>query len=134
MGNEPAVLIVDDDAGILETMSDILKELHFKVTVANDGFKAIELVKNGTFDAILMDIRMPGIDGVETFKRIKRIRPGSKIIFMTAYAFEELVTEAKREGATAVLYKPIDIGNLEKMLRNAKPNGSKPQKFQQFSS
>jgi len=124
VGNEPAILIVDDDKGILETMADILNELRFKVTIANNGYEAIDLVKNGTFDMILMDIKMPGIDGVETFKRIKRIKPASKIIFMTAYAFEELVAEARTEGAIDVLYKPVDIGNLEKMLRNSKSKGN----------
>lgn len=133
MGNESSILIVDDDQGILETMTDILNEMCFNVTVASDGYKAIELVKNGTFDVILMDIKMPGIDGVETFKRIKQIKPNSKIIFMTAYAFEELVTEAKTEGAIDVLYKPIDIGNLEKMLRNSKSNGNGKCDFSCFS-
>ena len=112
-------MIVDDDDGILETLSDILTELQFNVTTASDGYKAIDLVEQGTFDVILMDIKMPGIDGVETFKRIKIIKPDASIIFMTAYAREERVDEAEREGAVDILCKPIDIANLEKTIREA---------------
>ena len=105
--------------GILETMMDILSEMNFKVIEATDGYKAIDFIKEGTFDAILMDIRMPGIDGIETLKRIKQIKPHSKIILMTAYALEDVVLEARKEGASAVLFKPIDVDTLVKLLTNS---------------
>jgi len=132
MNAKPTILIVDDDEGILDTMNDILNEKGFEVAIASDGYKAIEMVKVGTFDVILMDIKMPGINGVETFKRIKAIKPLSRIIFMTAYALEDVVNEAKKEGAAAVLYKPLDIEKLEKMLRNSQANGLSKQKFQPY--
>jgi len=113
------ILIVDDDRGILETMMDILSEMNFKVIEATDGYKALNLIRAGAFDAILMDIKMPGIDGIETLKRIKQIKPNSKIILMTAYALEDTVLEAQKEGAQAILFKPIDIGNLVKMLADS---------------
>jgi CheY-like chemotaxis protein len=88
------VLIVDDNLGMLETLKDILNEMNFKIAVADNGFKAIEMVQDGWFDAILMDIQMPGINGIETLKRIKCILPSAKIILMTAYAHNDLVLEA----------------------------------------
>jgi two-component system response regulator HydG len=113
-----SVLVVDDDPGILETMADILVEKKFLVTIASDGFKAIELVREKHFDAIIMDVRMPGIDGVETFKKMKKIKRVPKTIFMTAYALEDMIQEAKAEGAIAVLIKPIDIEALDTLLKN----------------
>jgi|SRR5271157_589032 len=103
---------------MLETMMDILSELNFTVTTADDGFKAIELARDGTFDAILLDVKMPGIDGIETLKRIKAITPNAKIIMLTAFAGEAAVLDARNEGASAILYKPVDFNRLEKMLRS----------------
>ena len=123
MASEPSVLIVDDDVGILETMSDILKDHCFNVAIADNGYMAIELIRENTFDVILMDIKMPGIDGVETYRRIKRFNPQAKVIFMTAYAHEDRLAEAKFEGASAILYKPFDIDNLEKLIRASRMNG-----------
>jgi CheY-like chemotaxis protein len=118
-----SVLIVDDDLGILETMSDILAEKDFLVTIASDGFKAIELVREKHFDAIIMDVRMPGLDGVETFKKMKKIKRLPKTIFITAYALEDMIQEAKAEGAIAVLIKPIDIEALDSMLKSNSDSG-----------
>ena len=119
MEKKYAVLIVDDDEGMLEMMMDILSEMNFNVAVANDGFKAIEMAKEGTFDAILMDIRMPGIDGIETLKRIKHIKPFAKIILMTAFTTENNALDAQKEGASAILYKPIDFDKLENVLASS---------------
>ncbi len=118
-----SILLVDDDPGILETMADILIEKDFIVTMASNGFKAIELVREMHFDAIIMDVRMPGINGVETFKKMKKIKRLPKIIFITAYALENLIQEAKTEGAIAVLIKPIDIDALESMLKSNSESG-----------
>ncbi len=120
MGNDFTVLVVDDDPGILETMADILGEMNFKVSTASDGYQAIERVKSGSFDAVMMDLRMPGIDGIETLKRIKVSKPDAKVILMTAYASDATVLAARKEGASTVLYKPIDLDKLEALLRDGK--------------
>lgn len=117
MENKYTILVVDDDAGMLETMLDILNELNFTVATADDGFKAIEMARDGTFDAILLDVKMPGIDGIETLKRIKAVKPDAKIILLTAYASETTVLEARKEGASEILYKPVDFNRLGKVLR-----------------
>ncbi len=110
---EPAhILVVDDNTSLCKTMSFILHRKGFKVTTANDGFEAVEKVRQGHFDVIFMDIKMPGIDGVETYKRIKKIRP-EVVVMMTAYSVDGLVEEALQEGAYKVLYKPLE---MEKVL------------------
>jgi CheY-like chemotaxis protein len=111
-----SVLLVDDDAGIRETMSDILKFLNIDVTTASNGYDAIKLAESRDFDVIIMDIKMPGINGVEAFKCIKHYKPRSRVIFMTGYAPDDVMKEAKQEGASAILYKPLDLNNLEKIL------------------
>jgi len=114
--NKASVLIVDDDVGMNETLYDILTDLGYRVEVAKNGFEAMEKVRAQAFDVILMDIKMPGINGVETYKEIKRMRPEATVIMMTAYRQEmqELVEEAVRNNAYTCIYKPFDI---EKVLR-----------------
>jgi two-component system response regulator HydG len=118
--NKANVLIVDDDIEMTETLSDILKDLGHHVEVANDGLKAIEKIKAQTFDVILMDIKMPGINGVETYKRIKNIRPEATVMMMTAYSVEDLVAEALKEGAYGIMYKPIDITKVVEFIESLK--------------
>ncbi len=116
MGDKFAVLVVDDDPGIRETMADILSEMDFKVTTASDGYQAIDIIKDGSFDAVVMDIKMPGIDGIETLRRIKRTTTRAKFILMTAYASQDAVVAAGMEGASSLLYKPIDIPQLVTLI------------------
>lgn len=93
-------------------MALILSHKGYNVTTAISGKKAIELVTENSFDIIFLDIKMPIMNGVETYKRIKQIKPKTVVIMMTAYAVEELVEEALQEGAYGVIYKPLDIENV----------------------
>ena len=72
---EAIILVVDDNTDLAEGMSDLLDALGYDVVVANDGFTALSLMEKTSFDIALMDIKMPGMDGVETLKRIKEINP-----------------------------------------------------------
>lgn len=119
MTKKVSVLIVDDQADMLETLIDILEARGFEVASASDGFKALNMAEKEDFDVVLMDVKMPGINGVETFKRIKRIRPEAKVIMMSAYAVEDLVREALREGAIAMLGKPLDVDALIRIIEKA---------------
>lgn len=114
--SKPSILIVDDDLGMTETMSDILVDMGYEVAVAGNGYKAIDMIKEKAYDIVLMDIKMPGINGVETFKKIKKIRPSTKVIMMTAYSVEDLIKEAVSEGAYSVLYKPLDIDKVVSLI------------------
>jgi len=123
MDDKVSILVVDDDAGMCETLSDIMEDKGFRVFVAFGGYAAIEKVKEMNFDVILMDIRMPGMNGVETFKQIKSIQPNTAVVMMTAYAVEHLITEALHEGAYSVLYKPFDMDRMIGLIDSVKEGG-----------
>lgn len=106
------ILVVDDLRSIRLTLGGILEDKGHNVVTAEDGYQAIEAVKKSHFDAIFMDIKMPGINGVQTFREVKKIDPKAAVIMMTAYSVEDLVKEALEEGAYAIAYKPFDIDRI----------------------
>ena len=110
--NKIKVLIVDDDFGICQTLSDILKAEGYQVDIANDGLQAIAKIKKNEFDVVLLDIIMPGMNGVETYKEMKKVHLQAKVIMFTAYSAEELVSKAYREGVTEVMYKPLKVDSV----------------------
>jgi DNA-binding NtrC family response regulator len=103
------ILVVDDLSSMRLTLGGIVEDEGYSVMTAEDGYHAIEAVSKRHFDVIFIDIKMPGIDGVQTFREIKKIDPDAAVVMMTAYSVEELVTEALEEGAYAIIYKPFDI-------------------------
>jgi DNA-binding NtrC family response regulator len=120
MKSKASVLLVDDDKDMTETLSDILTDMDYRVETANSGLEAIEKVKTHAFDTVLLDIKMPGINGVETFREIKRIQPEAVVMLMTAQSVEELVAEALEEGAYGIMYKPIDTKKLVEFIETTK--------------
>jgi DNA-binding NtrC family response regulator len=120
MPNQTSVLIVDDDTNFCFTLSKILEKKGYATTIAENGQRAIELLKEKAFDAILMDVKMPVINGMEAWKRIKQIRSSATIIFMTAFSVEDLIKEVIREGAYAVIKKPFDIDTVVNMIEESK--------------
>ena len=119
MEEKASVLIVDDNVSLCRTMSFVLGRQGYAVNTAKDGLEAIERVKERPFDMILMDIKMPLMDGVETYRRIKKIRPEAVVMMMTAYAVEDLVQQALEEGAYGIVYKPLDIEKVVSVIEDA---------------
>jgi len=109
MGGKTKVLVVDDDRRMAKTTCDILKISGYEVVEANSGEEAVEKMQSDMPDCILMDIKMGGLNGIETMKIIKETAPHLPVILMSAYANDEQTLEAKQHGAWAVLDKPIDI-------------------------
>ena len=107
-----SILVIDDDEGMCETLSDILEVTGYKVIIANDGYQALKVAKEEKIDISLIDIKMPGINGVETFKEMKKLSPDTHVIMMTAYAVEDLIEEAIQEGVSTILYKPLNIEEI----------------------
>ena len=103
------ILVVDDLGNIRLTLGGVLEDKGYNVVTAEDGYQAIEAVKKTHFDIIFMDIKMPGIDGVQTFGEVKKIDPKAVVIMMTAYSVEDLVKRAVSEGVYTCIYKPFDI-------------------------
>jgi len=116
MKNKPTILVVDDNQDLLETFAMILKRRGYHVQTAGNGISAINKFKEQSFDVTLMDIVMPEMNGVDAFKKIKEIQPEAPIIFMTAYSDEELIQNAKNEGARQIIHKPIHIDQLIQLI------------------
>ncbi|MFA4835295.1 MAG: response regulator [Dehalococcoidia bacterium] len=118
------VLVVDDNVEFCQNVADILEMRDYKVKIAYDGLNAIEMVKEDGFNLVLMDFKMPVIDGVETFKRLKEIAPETAVIFITAYATENIIDDALRQGAFGCLKKPLDFERLFAVIENTIADGA----------
>lgn len=111
------ILVVDDNRQMVKTICDILRVKGYEVLPAYSGEEAVSLGKEGEeFDCVLMDIKMPGIDGVAALKMIKDVSPDTPVVLMSAYATNEQAAEARRNGAAAVLSKPIDFQQILSFL------------------
>ncbi len=110
--DRPRIMVVDDDPGMRITLEGILEDEGFEVVGVEDGHRAIDLAKDTRFALILMDIKMPGINGVDAYKEIKKVSPESVVVMLTGYSVEGLVKEALAEGAYAVVYKPFAVEQL----------------------
>ena len=116
MNEDFRVLVADDNRTMTEALRDVLEVKGYEVTVAFDGVEAVEKVSEAEFDCVLMDIRMPRMNGVEAFKQIKKLSRETNVILMTAYSVEALIDEARSEGVLAVLQKPVDLDKIIRIL------------------
>ena len=116
MMTQRRVLVVDDDPFMVKTLTDVLKLSGWEVDSASSGLQAVDAVEARQFDAVLMDVKMPDMDGVTALKAIKACRPDAIVFLMTAYAAHELLAEAEREGVTRILAKPVNVGVLLGLL------------------
>lgn len=110
------VLVVDDNTDLANTFALILKRKGYIVDTAGDGIQALDKFKGGHFNAILMDVVMPRMDGIETLHKMREIDPKSKIILMTAYCEEEKLNKLLEEGAYSTLYKPVNVMRLMELI------------------
>ena len=113
------VLLVDDEKDFTEILAERLRNREMDVDTADSGVKAIEMVDNKYYDAIILDLAMPGIDGLETLKRILSESPDQQVIFLTGCASVPKSVEAIKRGAVEFLEKPANINQLVEMVRNA---------------
>ena len=114
-----SVLVVDDDVGMVETLTDILAACRYHVITAHSGEAALGLLGQSACDVVLMDIQMPGLNGVETLRAMKARTPQLNVIMMTAFTRHDLVDEARRADALAVLPKPLDIEEMLALVGRA---------------
>jgi CheY-like chemotaxis protein len=113
----PAVLVVDDEAGMRDTLVAILEIHGYRVSSAADGASALDAVRASPFDVVVMDIRMPGRDGVSILQDIGV--PPPRVILMTAYALEEQLRAAVEANAFAVLHKPFETRRMLSLVAGA---------------
>ncbi len=114
------VLIVDDEENMRRTLADILEDEGYDVSAVGTGEEAVELCAKEEHRIILMDVRMPGIDGVEAFRRIRRHQEGVRVILMSAYSIDALKEAALDEGAIAFLAKPLDLEKVISLVGDVK--------------
>ncbi|MHB0856283.1 MAG: response regulator [Anaerolineae bacterium] len=116
------ILLVDDEDNMRDTMADILEAHAYEVDQAADGMQALRQVVQNSYGLVLMDIRMPVMDGVAALREIRAIRPDLPVILMTAYAESVAEQEAARLGAEAILHKPLDmhalLEHIESLLKD----------------
>ncbi len=117
------VLVIDDDRDHAESIVDILTMRGHAVEAAFSGEAGVELFRDEDFDIVFMDVKLPGMNGVETFFEFKKIRPNAKVMMMTGYSVEQLIAQAIDNGALGVLRKPFAIGDLLQALDEVKPRG-----------
>jgi len=115
----PSILIIDDERPIRSTLRDILEYEKIKVSEAEDGIKGLALIKENDYDAILCDIKMPGIDGIEVLEQIQDIKPDIPVIMISGHGNIETALESLKKGAYDYISKPPDLNRLLVTVRNA---------------
>ncbi len=119
MNEKVRILIVDDDENMCETLSDILEDKGYGVVIARDGARAVAEAGRRHFDLALIDIMMPGMNGVETLRGIKKADPETTTMIMTGHsALEGMVSDALKAGVDGVLYKPFEIATVVEMIES----------------
>lgn len=118
-------MVVDDEEDIRDVFSDVLVQSGlYEVESAWNGYEAVQKAALGNFELILMDIAMPGMDGINTIKTLEITSPGIPILILSGYATDEMIEEALKHGAVMALCKPVDpktlIETVGDILKNVK--------------
>ena len=120
MNKKIRVMLVDDEEQFAINMARILKVRGFDVSTAFSGYEAVDVIKHGGgFDVVVLDVKMPGMDGIATLKEIKKWAPDTEVIMLTGHATLSSGTQAMRKGAYDYLMKPCDIEDLTEKLKEA---------------
>lgn len=115
----PTILIVDDEPSIVQSLSGLLTDEGFEVTSAGNGYEALQQIESNTPDLVLLDIWMPGIDGLETLQEIKKNHPHTHVIMITGHGTIETAVQATKLGAFDFIEKPLSIDKVIVAINNA---------------
>ncbi|KIX15797.1 response regulator [Dethiosulfatarculus sandiegensis] len=118
------ILLVDDELDFLKTLGKRLMLRGFSVLTATSGEKALEILKDRQVDLVVLDVKMPGMDGISTLKMIKKLEPALEVIMLTGHADLEASLEGVKLGFFDYLTKPVDIERLVKKIKNALTDAS----------
>jgi len=115
-GKKPRALIVDDEKVVRDFLNCLLSLQGLEVIKAEDGYTAVELSRTGGFDLFFIDCMLPGLNGLETFRQIRRINHNASIVMMTGYTVEDILEQAVKEGAYGLIRKPFDISEIKGLI------------------
>ncbi|RSK28970.1 response regulator [Bacillus sp. HMF5848] len=122
---EAKILVVDDQYGIRILLNEILSKEGYKTFQAANGIQALDIVENHKPHLMLLDMKIPGMDGIEILRRSKAIDPTVQVIIMTAYGELDMIQEAKNLGAITHFAKPFDIDEIRAAVREHLPLSAK---------
>ncbi|MEQ2468281.1 response regulator [Niallia hominis] len=111
------ILIVDDQFGIRILLNEVFQKEGYKTFQAANGIQALEIVTREFPDLVLLDMKIPGMDGIEILKRMKKLNQDIRVIIMTAYGELDMIQEAKDLGALTHFAKPFDIDDLRDAVK-----------------
>ncbi len=117
------VLFVDDEEELVSAVVERLELRDIEAFGATSGVEALQQLDKQEFDVVVMDVRMPGLGGLDTLRRIGRVHPQLQVVLLSGHGSTENVEEGLRLGAFAYLEKPVDIEHLLDVIRNAAENG-----------
>ncbi len=114
--NPSRILIVEDNEDFTEGIRWALEQEGFKVTAVSSGEEATPLIQKNNFDLTLIDLKLPGMDGIKVMYNLLDLDPEARVIIMTAYKVETLLTEVQNRGAISVLRKPFEVEELLELI------------------
>ena len=117
------IFIVDDHRDVAEGLADVLRMHGHEVEIAHNGEQAVRIFKEQDFDIAFMDVMMPGMNGVESFLEIRKIKPDAKVVMMTGYSVTQLLDQAIENGAYGVLYKPVSMDEVLNSVERVQSHG-----------
>jgi len=113
------ILVIDDERSIRNTLKDILEYEKYEVDLAEDGNKGVEKVKSAEYDIVLCDIKMPGMDGIETLEKLIMLAPDTPVVMISGHGNIDTAVDSIKKGAFDFIEKPLDLNRLLITIRNA---------------
>jgi len=118
------VFLVDDEEELVSSMAQRLENRGFVVATAHDGESAVKYLKENDVDIMVLDQVMPGMDGIQTLREVKKFKPGLKVIMLTGYGTIDTAIEGIKAGAVEYLIKPCDTVQLTEMIKSMFEHGN----------
>lgn len=115
----PQILIVDDEESLRFLLTEVMRREGYETQTANNGETAVQLVRENNFNLVIMDIKMPGMDGLQALKEMRRIRPSIVVLMITAHGTNELAVQAMKQGAYDYFNKPFELEEMRIVVRRA---------------
>lgn len=115
--NKNRILVVDDEPNIRRTLSAVLRSRGYEVVSASDGNEAVKLARETPYDIAIMDVRMPGLDGIQALQELIALDKNSRVVLMSGHGEDDEKNQALKSGATAFLEKPVSVDSLLELLR-----------------